>query len=107
MAKKKQTKTRTVYTTRWSGVDLLAFLALAASAILLLVGKILGWIIKELRGGIVLQVLGMVAQYCLHAAIAIPGWYYVRNKSTGWRIAYFVFLAIYVAAHILGLAVGV
>ena len=107
MSRKKQPKERRVYTTRWSGVDLLAFLALASSAILFLVGKIIGWIIKELRGGIVLQVLSMVAQYCLLAAIAIPGWYFVRNKSTGWRVAYFVFLIIYVAATILGIAVGI
>ena len=107
MSKKKQTKERRVYTTRWSGVDLLAFLALAASAILFLVGKIIGWIIKELRGGIVLQALSMVAQYCLLAAIAIPGWYYVRNKSTGWRVAYFIFLVIYVVSTILGISLGI
>ena len=110
MAKKKETKqkkTRPVYTTRWSGVDLLAFLALAASAILLLIGPFLRWLLKELHGGIIMQVLSMVAQYCLLAAIAIPGWYYVRNKSQGWRIAYFVFLVIYVAATILGVTLGI
>ena len=107
MSRKKQPKERRVYTTRWSGVDLLAFLALAASAILLLIGPFLGWLLSGTIGSLILRILNLVAHYCLLIAIAIPAWYYVRNRSTGWRVAYFVFLIIYVAATVLGIALRI
>ena len=107
MSKKKTTKVRTVYTSRWSGVDLLAFLALAAAALLLIVGPLLGWLLSGTIGSLILRILNLVAHYCLLIAIAIPAWYYVRNKSTGWRVAYFVFLIIYVAATVLGIVIKI
>ena len=105
MAKNK--KTRTERTSRWSGIDLLAFLALAASAILLLIGPIFRRFLTAINGGFLMLILSLVAQYCMLAAIAIPGWYFVRNKRIGWRITYFIFLAIYVAGTILGVTLGV
>ena len=84
-------------------VNVLAFLALAAAAILLVIGPILGFL---LEGTPVMQALNLVAQYCLLAAIAIPGWFFVRGKRKGWKIAYFIFLAIYIAGTILGVTLG-
>ncbi len=54
-----------------------------------------------------MQALSLVAQYCLLAAIAIPGWRFVRGKGKGWKIAYFIFLAVYIAGTILGVTVGI
>lgn len=85
-------------------VNVLAFLALAAAAILLVIGPILGFLLK---GTPVMQALNLVAQYCLLAAIAIPGWFFVRGKRKGWKIAYFIFLAIYIAGTILGVTLGI
>ena len=54
-----------------------------------------------------MQALNLVQQYCVLAAIAIPGWYFVRGKRKAWKIAYFIFLAIYVAGTILGMTLGI
>lgn len=88
-------------------INLLAFLALAAAAILLLIGPILGWLLEKTGGMVIMQALSLVAQYCLLAAIAIPGWRFVRGRGKGWKIAYFIFLAVYIAGTILGVAVGI
>ena len=88
-------------------VDRLGFLALAASAILLVIGAILRWVLANTGGAVVMQALNLVQQYCVLAAIAIPGWYFVRYKRKAWRIAYFIFLAIYVAGTILGMTLGI
>lgn len=88
-------------------VNLLAFLALAAAAILLVIGPILKWILTETGGGVIMQALNLVSQYCLLAAIAIPGWFFVKGKRRGWKIAYIVFLVVYIAGTILGMTLGI
>ena len=112
MAKKTENKQQTTQhrrsaPSRVSIVDLLAFLALAASAILLVIGPILKLVLANTGGTVVMQALNLVQQYCVLAAIAIPGWYFVRGKRKAWRIAYFIFLAIYVAGTILGMTLGI
>ena len=99
-----ETPSRRSSFTLGSLVNVLAFLALAAAAILLVIGPILGFLLK---GTPVMQALNLVAQYCLLAAIAIPGWFFVRGKRKGWKIAYFIFLAIYIAGTILGVTLGI
>ena len=88
-------------------VNVLAFCALAAAAILLVIGPILKWILETTGGAVVMQALNLVSQYCLLAAIAIPGWFFVRGKRKGWKIAYFIFLAVYIAGTILGMTLGI
>ena len=112
MAKKTENKQQTTQhrrstPSRVSIVDLLAFLALAASAVLLVIGPILKWALENTGGAVVMQALNLVQQYCVLAAIAIPGWYFVRGKRKAWKIAYFIFLAIYVAGTILGMTLGI
>lgn len=102
--KQSETPSRRSSFTLGSLVNVLAFLALAAAAILLVIGPILGFL---LEGTPVMQALNLVAQYCLLAAIAIPGWFFVRGKRKGWKIAYFIFLAIYIAGTILGVTLGI
>lgn len=84
-------------------VNVLAFFALAAAAVLLVIGPIL----KVVLGGVIMQALTLVSQYCLLAAIAIPGWFFVRGKRKGWKIAYIIFLVIYIAGTILGMTLGI
>ena len=88
-------------------VNILAFCALSAAAILLLIGPILRWILVKTGGGIILQILNIVAMYCLLAAIAIPAWHFVRGKRKGWKIFYFVMLAVYVLGTIFGVTFGI
>ena len=112
MAKKTENKQQTTQHrrsvfSRVSIVDLLAFLALAASAILLVIGPILKWALENTGGAVVMQALNLVQQYCVLAAIAIPGWYFVRGRRKAWKIAYFIFLAIYVAGTSLGMTLGI
>ena len=106
--KKKKTTHRSSTTTSTTNiVNVLAFCALSAAALLLLIGPILRWILVKTGGGIILQVLNVVAMYCLLGAIAIPAWHFVRGKRKGWRIFYFVMLAVYVLATIFGVTFGI
>ncbi len=105
MAKKKTTTRSSSETTGFTRVC--AFIALTASAILMLIGPIVKWLLDSINGSVVMQVLNMAAQYCLLVAIAIPAWAFVRGRSKGWKIAYFVFLAIYIASTILGVTLGI
>ncbi len=102
----KKTGRRSTFTLG-SLVNVLAFCALAAAAILLVIGPILKWLLENTGGAVVMQALNLVSQYCLLAAIAIPGWFFVKGKRKGWKIAYFVFLAVYIAGTILGMTLGI
>ena len=66
-------------------VNVLAFFALAAAAVLLVIGPILKAVLEATGGGVIMQALTLVSQYCLLAAIAIPGWFFVRGKRKGWK----------------------
>ena len=112
MAKKTENKQQTTQhrrsaPSRVSIVDLLAFLALAASAILLVIGPILKWVLANTGGTVVMQALNLVQQYGVHAAAAVPGWDVVRGKREAGRSADFGCLAIYVAGTILGMTLGI
>lgn len=106
MAQQKKRRVRSEHTAQVNFVHLCAFLALMATAILLCVGPILKWILDNQVGRTILQVLNMLSQYCLLIAIALPAWYFVRGKRKGWKIAYWIFLAIYIAGTILGMYFG-
>ena len=99
----KKTGRRSTFTLG-SLVNVLAFCALAAAAILLVIGPILKFFLEKT---VIMQALNLVSQYCLLAAIAIPGWFFVKGKRKAWKIAYFVFLAVYIAGTILGMTLGI
>ncbi len=84
-----------------------AFFALALAALLLLTGPIIDWILKETDSTGIKDILNMVSQYCLLAAIALPGWFFVRHKRIGWKIAFFIFLTVYVAGTICGITISI
>ena len=113
MAKKKEEKKKSKRTTHETSthttnvVNILAFCALVAAALLLLIGPILRWVLVKTGGGVILQILNIVAMYCLLGAIAIPGWHFVRGKRKGWKVFYFIMLAVYVLATIFGVTFGI
>ncbi len=106
MAKKKKEENERPRS-RTRVVDVIAFFGLAASAILLLIGPILRKFITSAGGGAAVQALTMIAQYCLLAAVAIPAWYFVRNKGVGFKVFYAVCLVLYIAGTILGVTLGI
>ena len=103
---KKQREQTSTHTTNI--VNVLAFCALSAAAILLLIGPVIRWILRQSNAGaLTLQILNIVALYCLLGAIAIPGWHFVRGKRKGWKIFYFIMLAVYVLATVFGVTFGI
>lgn len=103
----KKNKPTRVYKTNYRLVNVLAFAALVAAAVLLCVGPVVRYILVETGGGVILQALNLVAQYCLLAAIAIPGWYFVRGKNKTWKVVYWVMFAIYVLGTVFGVTLGI
>ncbi len=91
---------------RMRATDPIAFIALVASGILLLVGPILRILPGEMGGDVTYQVLSMIVQYSLLAVLAIPAWMFVRNKGKGWKVVYFIFLALYILGPVLGVTFG-
>lgn len=93
---------------RWRFADMFAFLALSASAILLVIGPILRAALSSTDSGVrVMGIVETVAKYCMLAAIALPAWYFVRGKRRGWVIFYFIVLIVYIAGTILGVTLGI
>lgn len=82
--------------------DFFAFAALTVSAILFLVGPIVGKFVGD-DGQKVLQIVNAVAQYSMLAAAAIPAWYFVRGRKYGWSFFYMIVLLVYVLGTVLGL----
>ena len=106
--KKSQTKSHTAsQTPRWRFLNVVAFIALTASAILFLIGPIMREFLNWTHTIRLVQILSMLAQYCLLVAIAVPAWYFVRGKHQGWRIFYVIMLLVYVAATVLGVTLGI
>lgn len=83
--------------------DLFAFFALLLSAFLFALGPFIRWLLKDNSAGqTTLNVLSTVAQYCLLAAVALPAWYFVRNKKKFWTILYIVVIVLYILGTVLG-----
>ena len=83
--------------------DLFAFFALLLSAFLFALGPFIRWILKDNSAGqTTLDVLSTVAQYCLLAAVALPAWYFVRNKKKFWTILYIVVIVLFILGTVLG-----
>lgn len=106
MAKQKeqtQKKERTERQAKNSFVKLCAFVALILAAVLLVIGPILGKLVSAL----IMNILNMLASYSLLVAIALPAWDFVRGKKKGWKIAYWIALAVYIVGAILGVALAI
>lgn len=82
--------------------DFLAFLALAASALLLAAGPLFKFFLSAEEGAATMRTLSVIAQYCLLAAIALPAWYFVRKKNGFWTILFVVVIVVYIVGTVMG-----
>ena len=83
--------------------DFFAFCALGLSALLFALGPVLKYVFEQTGGENILITLNTIAQYCLLAAVALPAFYFVRNKKSGWMVIYITIIVIYVVGIVLGL----
>lgn len=104
MAKKSTSRS----TTSHSAVQVCAFWGLAISAILFIVGGILAFIASHTGdfGAILTQIssiFSLIASIALAVAIALPAYGYVRGRSKGWKIFYWICLIVYIFGIVLGM----
>jgi ABC-type glycerol-3-phosphate transport system permease component len=93
-------KTRTTTSSERSDlVKVCAFWGMAISAIVFVLSSIL----QYCGLGQIASILSFIAQIALAVAVAIPAYGYVRGRSKGWKIFYWIALVIYVVGCVLGL----
>lgn len=84
-----------------------AFWSLAISALLYIVSGVMRfvmWLVKNPPNlGGVCGVLQFLANIALVIAVALPAYSYVRGRSRGWKVLYFVSLAIFALGIVFGL----
>ena len=102
MSQKKNEQKKTYHTSERTTLSrLCAFIALLATAICQFAGAFLvKW--GGSIGATITQILNLISIYSLLIAIAFPAWYFVRGRGKAWRVVYWVFLALYILAVILG-----
>ena len=72
-------------------VNFMAFISIAIIAVVLLVGKILGWLIDDN----VLNALNLIAQVIAYIITAVYAFFYAKSKKNiGWMIAYIIFIIV-------------
>ena len=73
---------------------LLAFVVLFFSAVTFA----LGWLFA---GSALGRIINLISKLALLGAIGIPAYQFVKNLSKGWKILYFILLAIYILGCVL------
>ena len=111
MAKKKKTTTRA--REKRDLTKFCAFWALTISAFMYIFGGLINLIIKGVKdlGGtrtadVLLSLSGIavfLGNIALIIAIAIPAYGYIRGKKKGWKVTYWVALAVFVLGVVFGL----
>lgn len=72
-------------------VNFMAFISIAIIAVVLLLGKILGWLIDDN----VLNALNIIAQVIAYIITAVYAFFYAKSKKNiGWMIAYIIFIIV-------------
>lgn len=97
----RKNKQRTESSARHDLVKLCAFIGILISAIIFVVSAILSWVNADL--GPIAGILNLVAALALLVAVAFPAWDYVKYKTKGWRIVYWIALIIYIFGCVFGL----
>lgn len=98
MAKKSKTQKTTTTVRKRSMVEFCAFWGLAIVAVLFVVTAILNAIRRLLEINVldsVITAFDVVAKVALLVAVGLPGFSYVRGRSTGWKVFFWVALIIY------------
>lgn len=79
-------------------VDVAAFIALLSAAIIFIVSMILSFL--KLDQGILNLVL-LIKDLAVFAAISLGAWCFVKNKKKGWRICYWISFGLYLVCMVL------
>lgn len=100
MSIRRKTKTTTTTTSgeRRELTKICAFWGLAIASTLFIVTAVLNIINSKFRidgMGTAIGIFDVVAKVCLLVAIGIPAYGYVRRKSTGWKVFFWIALIIY------------
>lgn len=72
-------------------VNFLAYVSVALIAVVLVVGKLLGWLINDN----ILNLLNLIAQIIAYVITAVFAFSFAKSKkSIGWMVAYIIFIVI-------------
>ena len=72
-------------------INFLAYISIALIAVVLVVGKVLGWLINDN----ILNALNTVAQVIAYTITAVYGFMFAKSKrSMGWMVAYIIFVVV-------------
>ena len=94
-------KQRTEGAAKNSFIRICSFIGILISAVVFVVAGILSWFGGNL--GTIGSILNLVAALAMLVAVAFPAWDYVKYKSTGWKVVYWVALVIYVFGCVFGM----
>ena len=86
------------------GLNKVSFFMIATVAILYVIGMILS-LINAAKLGSVVTILQSIAAAIMIAIVAILAWRYVRNRTTIWKVFYFLCLALVIVGIIVPLVV--
>lgn len=112
MSKKKQKEAATRSSERTDLAKFCAFWGIAIAATLFVTGGIIHIIINavgELSGDVknvldwIYNITSFLGQLALLVGVAIPAYRYTRGKTKGWRIFYWIALAVYAFGVVFGL----
>ena len=76
-----------------------AFWGILVTAVLFVVHGILTWCGV---GASIVSILDLLAKIALLVAVAIPAYDWVKYKKTGWKVTFWIMLAIYVFGVVFG-----
>ena len=77
-----------------------AFWGILIAATVFVVGGILRWIPGI--GDTVVNILDLLAKIALLVAVSIPAFDWVKYKKVGWKVTYWIALAVYVFGVVFG-----
>ncbi|MDY6367743.1 MAG: hypothetical protein SPL13_04440 [Clostridia bacterium] len=80
-------------------INMLAFFTIAIIAILIVIMYFFPVIGIEVKGAF-LSVLQTLQNVLILIVVGLAGFEFVRNRKKGWKIAYWIFIAIFVVATV-------
>ena len=81
-----------------SFVNFMAYITVAFIAVALVLGKLLGWLVNPA----IVASLNLIAQIIAYAIAAVYAFYFAKaKKSSGWMIAYIVFVLLIIVFTVL------
>ncbi len=82
-------------------VNFLAYISVALIAIVLIIGKLLGWLVNPN----ILNLLNMIAQIIAYIITAVYAFCFAKSKrNVGWMVAYIIFVVLIIV--FVGLNIG-